>query len=206
MKLVFDIGFNVGEFSQYIMKNNENCIIIGVEPNYYIKPISFNHPNVTVLNKAVSNVDNHMLDFYIGVNHVLSTANPDWMKKRFVNEEWYVPIKIETITIDKLIELYGIPDLIKIDVEGFELNVITGLTKKIESKIMFEWTEEFFYENTIPCVKHLQSLGYMEFGYTHSSTENSKTFNVDYNSWEKLNIHNIIKQDRNMEWGMIYCK
>ena len=42
-------------------------------------------------------------------------------------------LDVETITLDSLIINYGIPKYVKIDVEGAEISVLKGLTKKIEA-------------------------------------------------------------------------
>ena len=70
----------------------------------------------------------------------MSTASLDVLKKsRFSSgsdkqeklEELYnQKIKVKVITLDKLLELYGTPDLIKIDVEGHEYEVLEGLNRK----------------------------------------------------------------------------
>ena len=46
-----------------------------------------------------------------------------------------------TITIDKLIQEYGTPELIKIDVEGGEFECLSSLTQKVNN-ICFEWASE----------------------------------------------------------------
>ena len=73
-----------------------------------------------------------------------------------------VPRDAQTITLDKMIELYGQPDLIKIDVEGYEGTVLRGLTSKAK-KLCFEWSEEF-PEELNNCITILENLGYEKFG------------------------------------------
>lgn len=205
MNLMFDIGFNVGDFSKKFIDNYPGIKIVGVEPNSYLPRL--NHPNVTILNKLASSTSNEMIDFCIARNHVLSTANEEWKHTRFKNEQWYPPIKIESISIDDLIKLHGIPDLIKIDVEGYEFNVISGLKFKAQ-EIMFEWTEELFFSSTLPCVEYLRKLGYEQFGYTSAETERGAYEKCIYDLWENLDIQNTLKitPSRQYQWGMIYCK
>ncbi len=60
------------------------------------------------------------ITFYQADCDVLSTINKDWLTKDssiFYNYK-YREIMCKTLTIDKLIEYYVLPDLIKIDVEG----------------------------------------------------------------------------------------
>ena len=62
---------------------------------------------------------------------------------RFSAHHFADPIKVKTITLNTLILEYGIPDLIKVDVEGFEYEVFRSLTHKIE-EVCWEWVEEEF--------------------------------------------------------------
>ena len=48
-------------------------------------------------------------------------------------------IQATTITLDSLADIYGVPDLIKIDVEGAEWSVFRGMTRKM-GMLSFEWT------------------------------------------------------------------
>ena len=75
---------------------------------------------------------------------------------------YYKQDVVPTITLDSLILKEGTPDLIKIDVEGYEHKVIHGMTKKA-NKICFEFAEEMDY-SLYDSFSYLQTLGYEEFG------------------------------------------
>ena len=61
-------------------------------------------------------------------------------ESRFYNTK-YKEIICKKTTIDKLIEKYGKPNLIKIDVEGGEYSCILSLTQKVDL-LCFEWASE----------------------------------------------------------------
>lgn len=65
------------------------------------------------------------------------------------------------ITLDQLVADYGEPKFIKIDVEGFESEVLSGLSRTVPA-LSIEWTPEF-PENTRACLRHLMTLGDYEF-------------------------------------------
>jgi hypothetical protein len=50
-------------------------------------------------------------------------------KTVFADAKWDRQISIKTSTLDQMIARYGMPGFIKIDVEGFELNVLRGLSQ-----------------------------------------------------------------------------
>ena len=65
------------------------------------------------------------------------------------------------VTLDELIQEHGAPAFVKIDVEGYELHVLQGLTRPIGC-VSFEFTPERF-QTALECVEHLHRLGLREF-------------------------------------------
>jgi hypothetical protein len=102
-----------------------------------------------------------------------------------------------------MIELYGQPNHIKIDVEGYEHIAIKGLTKK-QKGISFEWHEEFFFTQTIEIIDHLRSLGYAKFNFTTSNSHDD--IPSEYFTWDDLKMEDIIIAKNKTKMGMIYCK
>jgi hypothetical protein len=65
-----------------------------------------------------------------------------------------------------LIEKYGIPQFIKIDVEGYELEVLKGLSHPINA-ISFEYTVPEQAEKLVTCIKRIEELdGKTLFNYS----------------------------------------
>ena len=60
-----------------------------------------------------------------------------------------------------MVELYGLPDLIKINVEGGEFDVISSLHQKVPS-LCFEWASET-KDITYNCLDYLYALGFNDF-------------------------------------------
>jgi FkbM family methyltransferase len=208
MKLVFDIGANRGLFTDKCLSLFENVDLIMVEANPTLHNYLINKyrtkENIKVLNNLVSEKDNEDIDFFISNADTISTASLDWIQKsRFTNDyNWNNKVKVKSISIDNMISNFGVPDLIKIDVEGYELEVLKGLTKKV-SKICFEWAEEEYDKINKTC-EHLQSIGYEQFGFIEKDD-----YLVEpeiYSKWSECSIHNIIIPERKEKWGMIWVK
>ena len=68
---------------------------------------------------------------------------------------------MEITTLDQLIAQHGLPDFIKVDVEGFELEVVQGLSRPVKL-ISLEWTPEMT-ETLLGCIEHLSGLGPVSF-------------------------------------------
>ena len=73
----------------------------------------------------------------ISKNSVLSTLSEEYIQKnlesgRFSQDSWEGEEIVRVSTLDFFIKKYGCPKFIKIDVEGFEAEVVRGLTKSVE--------------------------------------------------------------------------
>lgn len=130
--LCFDIGANLGQTAEALISND--CKVVSVEPN----PKSFNilsrqytnNPNVIVECVAVGKTAGVATLNFNGTESTASLLS-DWPYS--ANEV----TEVRVTTLDNLIETYGVPRLIKVDVEGFELQVFAGLSFAIEY-IVFE--------------------------------------------------------------------
>ena len=233
MNLIFDIGFNVGEFTQTCFNKYKECSVIAVEANpnlcNAVSQHFFTNYNFSLLNNLASNKEGEEIDFYISHNATgVSTASTEFMENsRFTKGSkhlgensinWAAPIKVQSTTVDAMIERYGMPDLIKIDVEGYELNVLSGLTQKAND-ICFEWHEEE-RDNLYKILEHLQSLGYEKFGvigwFDEGDVFEKATFSdkgdpyleypKNFYALENLELHKLINPERRVNYGMFFAK
>lgn len=158
--LCFDIGANRGDFTIAALNKGYDVIAIEAAPRVF-KQLASNfiyNPRVTPLRFAVSGSDYQRVEFFEADEDGLSTLNPDWLTDESLPYAGkpYRTIGATTITIDTLAQIYGVPDLIKIDVEGAEWSVFKGLSSKM-GMITFEWTWATWTE-------HLEQLKYLEIG------------------------------------------
>lgn len=203
--MYFDIGSNVGMWS---LANIQYCDkIIAVEASPKIFGILSNNcrgKNIFPLNYAVCNKEKGSeVSFYEANYHTLSTINKDWLvseKSRFFNQP-YKEITCKTIKLDDLIAEYGLPDLIKIDVESGEYECVSSLTVKPDM-LCFEWASET-NNITFKCLEYLVGLGFTQFYLQFKDTYTfrpAEFFGVEIIK-EKLQ-KTIPKKD----WGMLWCK
>jgi FkbM family methyltransferase len=146
--IVIDVGAHKGEFISYI-KNIKPKIIYAFEPQKEIFKLLNKRfskdKNIQLFNKALSD-KNENKDFYINsLSSTSSLLKPNeksyWMrfKKIILNSSHLITKKISliTYTLDSIL-LNKLPEnkniLLKIDVEGNELNVIKGALKIIKTK------------------------------------------------------------------------
>jgi FkbM family methyltransferase len=205
MSIFFDIGANIGNWSLKNISLCDKIITIEAVPETF-KTLENNvkhNLNIIPLNYAVCESLTNEIIFYKAKSNTLSTINLDWLTKstsRFCGEK-YEKITCKTIKIDKLIELYGIPDLIKIDTEGGEFECIKSLTQKVNN-LCFEWASET-NDITFDCLDYLYNLGFRDY---HLQNQDDYLFRPD--KYYNINtIKNLLNNTiAKIDWGMIWCK
>ena len=195
--LVFDIGANIGNQSEMLLKLG--CKVIAVEPNPdLINGLKkrFNGKNLVIVNKGISSLGKTLkFKIFKDLGHcTFADDHPTSQKPLRV-------IEVETITLDNLIKTYGKPKFMKIDVEGFEYEVVKTLRQKI-GLICFEFLSEK-KEIYLKTIKHLQKLGYSEFNLTLNIDH--KLINHEWKSGSEI-IKQIQNLPKNCLFGDVYAR
>lgn len=138
--LVFDIGANIGQyalpFSDII---GESGRVISFEPDY--KNFSFLQFNININrcrnvlceNYGLGDSDTE-LEFYRDTE---TGGRRGSYKKKYVGSSFKgFSEKVRLKKFDSIILEFGVPDFVKIDVEGFETEVISELTYDLKSCIL----------------------------------------------------------------------
>ena len=202
--LFFDIGAHLGEKSKKLLDKNLKIVMLEPLPQCVkqLKEKFKNNKNIEILQKAVGRTMGNMTLEVNSKMPTISTMAKHWKNGRFSNQKWDQKISVEVTTLAHLIKIYGLPNYIKIDVEGFELDVLLGLTRKA-GIISFEFTSEFLDQST-KCLNHLKDIGYDEFNF---SIAESRKFSLEWSNTDNLiiKLKNEIKNNK-LLWGDIYCK
>lgn len=82
----------------------------------------------------------------------------------FSNVTWDNTLPIQLTTLDRLIQDYGMPTFCKIDVEGYELEVLRGLTQPIPI-LSFEFIPVAL-QLAHACIRKLSDLGNYQFNWS----------------------------------------
>ncbi|GAB4380166.1 MAG: hypothetical protein Kow0075_11310 [Salibacteraceae bacterium] len=167
---VFDIGANIGQRSKIFA--DLGAVVHAFEPQpYCIRHFNSrlgHRKNVHLHPEAVSD-KNGTAQLLLSSSHTLATLSREYAtgigKRIFKNEEWNRHIEVPTTTLDLAIEKFGMPSLVKIDVEGHEYSVLRGLSNPVRV-ITFEFIPGQA-DKTIGCVELLMSISNnYRFNYT----------------------------------------
>ena len=205
--LCFDIGANIGDTAQWFLDNGYDSVV-AVEPGaeaFSQLFQKFNDDHRVIMHYLALSSQPGPIEFWNSNWHPISSASKSWVTdSRFSGKCVWNAVTKNAVTLDELIELHGVPDFLKVDVEGYELEVFKGLTRSGIKTIAFEWSEEE-YTQLNEIVEYLKGLGYTNFSFTYADNlSDSKT--LIYKDWDKLDIHLDIIPSRKEKWGMVYTK
>lgn len=143
----YDVGGNKGDYTLMLKKSFPNSKITTFEPNpntYKVLKKNIGDKS-NLINKGIGEQEGE-LQLFFDVNNktsVQASSNPEILKEIAGTLE-LESVKIEVITLDNFVKEDRI-DLLKIDVEGFELEVLKGAEKLIKDNkikiIQFEFNE-----------------------------------------------------------------
>ncbi len=203
--LVFDVGGNVGNRTKLF--NDLGAKVICIEPQQkcveQLQSRFKDNEDIVIIPKGLSDKEEVITLYTSAASSVIATMSDKWKSEgRFAeNTHWDESKEVEVTTLDTLIAGYGLPVFCKIDVEGFEKNVIRGLTHKIPV-VSFEFTKEFL-KDAIDCLNLLENLGPIEVNY--SLGESMLFANQVFLSKEKC-IAQITNNPDKLLWGDFYVK
>lgn len=124
--LCFDVGANVGQTIEALLACGTK--VVSLEPNPFCLPALMHqfgrNTQVTIINKAVGD-KRGFADLHFSGTAATASLRADW------NVQDNEVVKTEVVTLADLIAVYGTPHLLKVDVEGFEVEVFAGLDRPI---------------------------------------------------------------------------
>ena len=195
-ELIFDIGANNGHKTEAFLTMSEK--IVCCEPdveNFKLLQVRFRKHKKRVVfeNKALSDKEGIA---ELRIHHpgsAFNTLSSKWMTllEDDKGKKWSEQIKftqkqtVETTTLDRLIDKYGIPDFIKIDVEGLEELVLKGLSHRVRF-LSFESILPEYATELNSCIDLVEKL------------DNSALFNISL--YDELILPDFMTKMEMMKW------
>jgi FkbM family methyltransferase len=154
--LVFDCGANLGEYAQAFLYLGAKVIAVEPHPGMVARLNRIRNKRLVVVPSAMGK-EPGVLPLHISNKSEVSSLSSNWLDVVSRNDGWTMKprwtdsITVTVSTLDALIERFGMPEFIKIDVEGFELEVLRGLTK-LPSYLSFEYNSACI-ESAVACIQ-----------------------------------------------------
>lgn len=203
--LCYDVGANVGDRTAALLQIAAQVIAIEPQPSCAKKIRKRFQNKITILETGLSDKPGE-IELYLTRTSTIASMNKKWInsvkQQRFKKYNWNHKVKVPLTTLDKVIASYGKPKFIKIDVEGFELNVLKGLHHKIDY-ICFEYVPEIIQIATA-CVDRLMSLS-LDYKFNWSERETMVFGLKDWVNGEEMK--NLLSQTQgSLTFGDVYAK
>lgn len=166
--LAFDIGSHVGDRVGAFC--NLGARVVALEP----QPLCFralevlygDDPQVTLV-KSACGAREGVIDLRVNsANPTVTTASSDFVAAAdgapgWEGQKWDQTVASPMTTVDALISAHGLPAFAKIDVEGFEADVLAGLSQPLPA-LSFEFTT-IQRDVAYRCLDRLAALGNYRF-------------------------------------------
>lgn len=161
--LVFDVGANRGNIANDFVCAGARVVCIEPQPHLAagLRQRFANNLDVVVVEKGLGSIRGRSSMSVSSEADILSTFAEHWKVGRFKHVVWDQQIEVPITTLDDLVAEFGTPRYCKIDVEGFEREVVRGLSSRI-GVISFEFTSEYI-KHSMEVIEMLIRLGYRQF-------------------------------------------
>jgi FkbM family methyltransferase len=167
--LVFDVGAHVGD--RIAAFRRLGARVVAVEPQPALVrtlQLLYGRDGAVAIEPVAVGDRAGVLELKLNIdNPTVSTASQAFVlaahgAQGWEGQAWTKSIRVPATTLDALIARHGSPAFIKIDVEGFEAEVLAGLTRPSPA-LSFEFTT-IQRDVAAACVRRCAALGYTRYG------------------------------------------
>ena len=171
--LGFDIGAHVGSRVRAWRRLGARVVAVEPQPDFVrILRLFFGRDRgVTIVAGAVGAHAGRARLALSTATPTVSSMSPDWIgsvaaDRSFARVRWDRSVEVEVSTLDDLIAVHGEPAFCKIDVEGFEVDVLAGLSRPLRA-LSFEYLPPA-HDAALAALDLVERLGAAAGGYLYN--------------------------------------
>jgi FkbM family methyltransferase len=166
--LVFDVGAHVGD--RVASFRRLGARVVAVEPQRAmvraLRLLYGRSKSVAIEAVAVGREPGRARMLINAENSTVSSISPAFVEAArdalgWETQRWSETVEVEVTTLDALIAKHDVPVFIKLDVEGFEAEALSGLSQAVRA-ISFEFTT-IQRDVALACIERCSTMGYTRF-------------------------------------------
>jgi FkbM family methyltransferase len=156
--LCFDVGSNIGDISAVLLGLGARVVAVDPQPAAMreLRARLAGNARLTCVQAGVAESPGE-LELYLHDQVGTTSMVKEWSAGRVINS-----ITVPVVTLDDLIARFGVPRYCKIDVEGFELNVLRGLGRQLDLLSFELHTDQKSMAAASRCLNLLEQHGDIE--------------------------------------------
>ena len=167
--LIFDVGMHAGEDTEYYLKRGFSVVAIEADPELAANgdrrfATDIESGRLTIVNKAIAEGDGPMTFYRCENMSIWGTTRPNWAERNARLGGVITESIVDGVTFASILDAYGCPYYLKIDIEGADLICLESFLSRRErpkfisleaSKVSLDELHEEF--------RLFEELGYRRF-------------------------------------------
>lgn len=164
--LVFDVGAHVGSRTRAMRYIGARVVALEPQP-LFARYLRLTLPKDVILIEAAAGGAETVAEMAVSRRHpTVSSLQSAFVANAhaapgFAHVRWDQKASVRMLTLDGLIARHGLPAYVKIDVEGFEIDVLSGLSQAVPM-LSVEYLPEFVHL-TETVITRIEELGPYRF-------------------------------------------
>jgi len=178
-ELCFDIGAHAGNRVRCWRQLGARVVAIEPQPDFVriLNWLYGDDDGVEIVAQAVGRNAGSAELLVSERTPTVTTLSQDWvddvrLEPGFEKVKWSRGARVEVVTLQSLVERYGEPAFIKVDVEGFEAEVLAGLTTPVRA-LSFEYVPAT-RDIALDCIEQLGVIADYRYNWSIGETHRSQ--------------------------------